>query len=220
MKKRKKFLVFGSPFVGKEEIAELVDTIKSGWWGTGSKTHLFEEKLVSKQSLETMKTIVDGFGIGMYIIPFYEHMSYGHEGSIDAFQSVTVHFPKEKITVAICSNGSIYPINNILINALALCYDKEFKIPEFLKAIGLESEDLDVYLGNYSGPEFPLKVSITKNNNELVVTAEGQPEFVVKAFDTHKFRFEQAEIYFTFVLEEKKLIINQGGKDYNLFLQQ
>ena len=61
-------------------------------------------------------------------------MSYGHEGSIDAFQSVTVHFPKEKITVAICSNGSIYPINNILINALALCYDKEFKIPEFLKA--------------------------------------------------------------------------------------
>ena len=84
----------------------------------------------------------------------------------------------------------------------------------------LESEDLDVYLGNYSGPEFPLKVSITKNNNELVVTAEGQPEFVVKAFDTHKFRFEQAEIYFTFVLEEKKLIINQGGKDYNLFLQQ
>ena len=44
MKKRKKFLVFGSPFVGKEEIAELVDTIKSGWWGTGSKTHLFEEK--------------------------------------------------------------------------------------------------------------------------------------------------------------------------------
>jgi len=182
--------------------------------------HLFEKNLVSKQSLETMKTIVDEFGIGMYIIPFYEHISYGHEGSIDAFQSVAVHFPKEKITIALVSNGNIYPINNILINALGLCFDKEFSIPEFVKSIQLKSEDLDVYLGNYSGPQFPLKVTITKNDNQLIVKAEGQPEFTVEAYEPHKFIFEQAEIYFTFILEEKKMIVNQGGKDYNLFLEQ
>ncbi|MEK9143921.1 MAG: DegT/DnrJ/EryC1/StrS family aminotransferase [Patescibacteria group bacterium] len=40
---RKKFLVFGKPFIGKQEIVEVVDTIKSGWWGTGPKTEQFEK---------------------------------------------------------------------------------------------------------------------------------------------------------------------------------
>lgn len=43
-KKRGKFLVFGKPFIGKPEIAEVVDTIKSGWWGTGPKTEIFERE--------------------------------------------------------------------------------------------------------------------------------------------------------------------------------
>lgn len=40
---RKKFLVFGAPFIGEEEIKEVVDTIRSGWWGTGPKTEKFEK---------------------------------------------------------------------------------------------------------------------------------------------------------------------------------
>ena len=41
--KRDKFLVFGRPYIGEEEIAEVVDTIRSGWWGTGPKTEKFEK---------------------------------------------------------------------------------------------------------------------------------------------------------------------------------
>lgn len=40
---RDTFLVFGKPFIGKEEIVEVVDTLKSGWWGTGPKTEAFEK---------------------------------------------------------------------------------------------------------------------------------------------------------------------------------
>lgn len=40
---RKSFLVFGKPYIGKEEIDEVVDTLKSGWWGTGPKTEQFEK---------------------------------------------------------------------------------------------------------------------------------------------------------------------------------
>lgn len=39
---RNKFLVFGSPKIGKEEIKEVVDTLKSGWIGTGPKVARFE----------------------------------------------------------------------------------------------------------------------------------------------------------------------------------
>lgn len=39
---RKKFLVFGKPSFSAAEIKEVVDTIKSGWWGTGQKAEKFE----------------------------------------------------------------------------------------------------------------------------------------------------------------------------------
>lgn len=41
---REKYLVFGSPAIGDEEIEEVVATIRSGWLGTGPKTHLFEQR--------------------------------------------------------------------------------------------------------------------------------------------------------------------------------
>lgn len=41
---RKDFLTFGKPEIGKSEINEVLATIRSGWLGTGSKTHLFEDQ--------------------------------------------------------------------------------------------------------------------------------------------------------------------------------
>jgi len=37
------YIVFGKPLIGEEEIAEVVDTLRSGWLGTGPKTARFEE---------------------------------------------------------------------------------------------------------------------------------------------------------------------------------
>ncbi len=40
---RDSFLVFGSPAIAEEEIQEVVDTLRSGWLGTGPKVKRFEE---------------------------------------------------------------------------------------------------------------------------------------------------------------------------------
>lgn len=40
---RDTFLVFGSPKIGKDEIQEVVETLRSGWIGTGPRTTKFEE---------------------------------------------------------------------------------------------------------------------------------------------------------------------------------
>ena len=40
---RENFLIFGSPEICEEEIAEVVDTLRSGWIGTGPKVGAFEE---------------------------------------------------------------------------------------------------------------------------------------------------------------------------------
>lgn len=44
---RKDFLIFGSPALEQPEIDEVVATLKSGWIGTGPKTHAFEEAFKS-----------------------------------------------------------------------------------------------------------------------------------------------------------------------------
>src|SRR3990167_1203646 len=44
---RKDFLVFGRPMLFQEEIKEVLETLRSGWWGTGPKTKEFE-KLFAK----------------------------------------------------------------------------------------------------------------------------------------------------------------------------
>lgn len=43
-KKRKTFLPFGKPDIKEEDIKEVVDTLRSGWWTTGPKTLKFEKK--------------------------------------------------------------------------------------------------------------------------------------------------------------------------------
>ena len=42
---RDEFLVFGSPLIGEAEIAEVVDSLRSGWIGTGPKVQRFEAML-------------------------------------------------------------------------------------------------------------------------------------------------------------------------------
>lgn len=45
MEPRSEFLTFGSPLIGEAEIAEVVDSLRSGWIGTGPKVHRFERML-------------------------------------------------------------------------------------------------------------------------------------------------------------------------------
>jgi dTDP-4-amino-4,6-dideoxygalactose transaminase len=42
---RESFLVFGRPVIGEAEIQEVVDSLRSGWIGTGPKVQRFEEQL-------------------------------------------------------------------------------------------------------------------------------------------------------------------------------
>jgi dTDP-4-amino-4,6-dideoxygalactose transaminase len=49
---RKKFLVFGNPLIEQPEIDEVVDSLKSGWIGTGPKVKKFEEDFKKYQGVE------------------------------------------------------------------------------------------------------------------------------------------------------------------------
>ena len=177
--------------------------------------NLFKGKLVSIKSLEIMKTLRDNYGMGMFQVPFYDKKGFGHTGGIDAFLSVLYYFPSDKLSIAITSNGQTYDNNNIVMAGLSSYYNKPFEIPTFTNII-LKTEELDQYLGVYSSPEFPLKITITKNKLILNAQATGQSAFELDAITKDKFEFKVAGIKLEFLPETKQMILKQGAGKYTL----
>lgn len=52
MQKNNKFIPFGAPIIGEAEIAEVVDSLRSGWIGTGPKVAKFENDFKSYKNAE------------------------------------------------------------------------------------------------------------------------------------------------------------------------
>jgi len=172
---------------------------------------LFNGKLLTNESLEIMKTIKDGYGLGLFQLPFYESVGYGHTGGIDGFSSIYSYFPDEKISYALTSNGTNMNNNDISIAVLSAVYNKPYEIPVFT-TFNLKSEDLDKYLGVYSSKQIALKITITKDGNTLIAQGTGQPAFSLEATEKDKFKFDPAGVKLEFNPSEKKMILYQGGR--------
>jgi len=174
---------------------------------------LFSLKLVSNSSLLQMKTITDGYGMGMFQIPFYEKSAYGHNGGIDGFASTLAYFPEDSLALAYCTNGQVYPLNNILIGILSIYFNKQYSIPTFNRpTVTLKTEDLDKYLGVYSSTQIPLKITITKDNITLISQATGQSSFPLEATEKDKFEFDPAGIIMEFNPDKNEMTLKQGGE--------
>lgn len=171
---------------------------------------LFNNELISLSSLESMKTIKDKYGMGLFQFPFNDKKGFGHTGGIDGFSSILVYFPEDKVAYALTSNGSNFNNNNISIAGLSFAYGKPFDIPDF-KTIEVLPEELDKYVGVYSNKQIPLQLTITKNGKTLMAQATGQSAFALEPTEKDKFKFEAAGIVLEFLPAENVLILKQGG---------
>lgn len=176
---------------------------------------LFAGKIISQSSLNLMQEMNDNFGRGMFKIPFYDKLSYGHTGGIDEFKSMLSYFPEEKFSMAMSVNGGAFDPNQAAIAALSAYFGKEYEIPVF-KNISLTSEELESYLGTYASPNFPLKINISKENNSLVGQATGQPPFTLEAEGDHIFSFSRAGLTLEFNPERDEMTLKQGPGEYVL----
>ncbi len=174
---------------------------------------LFAGKILSAESLEKMKTLKDGYGRGMFSVPFYTMTGYGHTGGIDGFQSVLYYFPKEKVGIVVLSNGSSYALNEMVISGLSAYFNKPFIIPSF-KTITLKTEELDSFLGEYSSKDIPLKITITKDVATLIAQATGQSAFRLDALSENRFEFQAAGIILEFNVAKKEMTLKQGGREF------
>ena len=178
--------------------------------------YLFAGKLVKEETLNQMTTIIDGFGFGLVRVPFYEMTGYGHTGGLDGFQANAFYFPKEKVSIALASNGVAYPLNDIIIGSLSIYFGKEYQLPQFEKTIALTTEELDTYLGVYSTNAFPLKLTITKNGNTLIAQGTGQPSFPLECVEKDKFKFDSVRLELEFIPTENRMILKQNGMTFDM----
>ena len=175
---------------------------------------LFKGKLVSINSLNLMKTIKDGIGMGLFQMPFYDKTGFGHGGGIDGFRSMFAYLPDSNISFVYTSNGLNYNGNDISIAVLSAVFDKPFDIPDF-KTYHITDEELDKYLGVYSSEQLPLKMTVTKDNGKLFVQGTGQPALPLEAIGKDKFEFVQAGAVIEFNPTDKTMVLKQGGGVFN-----
>lgn len=210
-------------FSGKWELEkETNSSVSLGAGGIVSTTedllffisNLFAGKIINTASLEQMTKLEDGYGMGIFPVPFYDKKGFGHTGGIDGFSSFLYIFPEEKISIALTSNGSRFNNNDIAIAALSDCFDKPFTLPSFY-AVELTSADLDKYLGSYANPEIPIKISITKDSLSLIAQATGQPSFTLELIGKDSFEFSPAGVEIQFITQKNLLILKQGGGEFS-----
>jgi D-alanyl-D-alanine carboxypeptidase len=183
---------------------------------------LFEGRLVSQASLNQMKTMKDGMGMGMFQVPFNEKRGYGYNGLIDGFASNVFYFPESNLTIAYCSNGVVYPVNDILVGTLAIYFNMLYTMPVFHPTPQLPPTEVELnrYLGRYTSTELPLKITIYRDNLQLMAQAAGQTAFPLQPSDKAEFTFDPSGIVITFDTEKKEMILKQGGGTFTFTRQE
>ena len=127
---------------------------------------LFNNHLVSEQTLNKMLPDKTMFGYGLMKTNFNNHKGFGHTGRIEGFTSVTSYFPEDKINITLIQNGTVYPMNDILIMIGNVVFDEPFDIPNF-KKIDLAKENQDQLLGTYVNKEEGYKVLVDMHGEKL-----------------------------------------------------
>ena len=167
-------------------------------------------KILRPESLERMKTLEDGYGLGLFSFPFQERRAYGHTGGIDGFSSVFSHFGQEGVSCALVSNGTRYDNNAISVTLLSAIFGQPFEIPVF-KTHEVTPEALEAYLGVYASTQMPLKITVTREGHTLMAQATGQGAIPLDPTGEHVFSFDPAGIEMIFDPSRGTFILKQGG---------
>jgi D-alanyl-D-alanine carboxypeptidase len=173
---------------------------------------LFDLKLISQESLNQMKTIRDGDGLGMEPFTFAGKTFYGHTGGGDNYGSWLAYEPEEKLAVAYTTNAKVHPVKDIVSGVIDIYYKKPFQIPTF-ETIAVSPDVLDKYVGVYSSPEIPVKFTITRKDATLYVQPGSQSAAPLEATAQNKFQILGGRVTFEFDAAKKQMIQKRGGPE-------
>jgi D-alanyl-D-alanine carboxypeptidase len=157
---------------------------------------LFDLKLVSQNSLNQMKTMRDGEGMGMEPFSFAGKTLYGHTGGSNSSGAWLAYFPEEKLALAYTTNAKIYTVSNIVSGVFDIYWNRPFQIPTF-DTFDVSTEVLDRYVGVYTIPGTPAKMTVTRDGATLYIQAGAAPSRGVplEATAEDKFKIDPGVVF-------------------------
>lgn len=181
---------------------------------------LFEGKLVSRETLDQMKTMRDGEGLGMVTFTFAGKTFYGHTGGADNYGAWLAYEPEEKLVIAYTTNAKIYPVVNIVRGVAEIYYHKPFAIPA-LEGIAVNPEALDKYVGVYLASDAPAKAVVTRDGSTLFFQPPGASSTAVplEATAEDKFQLEGAAV-FTFDAAKNQMTVKRRNGTERVFTKE
>ncbi len=175
---------------------------------------LFNNKLIRQSSVDAMKKLTDGYGMGLFPFPRGAKTAFGHNGRIEEFYSSARYFPDDKLSIAYITNGIVYPRTDIMEGILKICFNETFIAP-FPTAIQLKPEDLDKYLGRYSSEQMPIVVNCTKDGNKLLLETQGKV-FELEPINQNYFMHPVLGYFFEFFPDKGELQVKETDNVYYL----
>ena len=169
---------------------------------------LFDLKLVSQDSLKQMTTMRDDEGMGMEPFSFAGKTLYGHTGGSGSSGAWLAYYPDEKLALAYTTNAKIYPVSNIVSGVFDIYWNRPFQIPTF-DAFDVSPEVLDRYVGVYSIPGTPAKVTVTRDGATLYFQPAGQSAVPIEATAEDKFKIEPF-VVFEFDAAKREMTIDSS----------
>ncbi|MBN8665926.1 MAG: beta-lactamase family protein [Chitinophagales bacterium] len=167
---------------------------------------LFDLKLISKSSLEQMKTIRDGEGMGMEPFTFAGKTLYGHTGGSNVSGAWLAYEPIEKLAMAYTTNAKIYPVKDIVAGVFDIYWNRPYQVPTF-EALHISSEVLDQYVGVYVVAGTPAKMTVIKTGTTISIE-NGTTPIPLEATATNKFTIGPG-VTVEFDVAKKQMIIKR-----------
>jgi len=174
---------------------------------------LFSKKIISENSLYTMKTITDGHGMGFLEFEFDKKKALGYIGGIDEYESVLAYFPGDSLAIALCSNGRVYPMRSIVIGSLSIYYDKIYAIPDFKKAT-TKPGHLKKYTGVYASADIPVRIKITRYRQKLMAEPSGYSSYPLESAGFDKFKNDENSVAIEFEPQKNAMRLKRGDLSY------
>lgn len=151
--------------------------------------------------------------MGLLKLPFYNKVIYGHNGSIDNFNSLLSYNIQDSVIISYCSNGQVYPCNNIASTILCIIYNKNYIIPTF-NHLNLSLNELNKYTGIYINSELNMEINFFENKGVLYGQATGQSAIPLEPEELNIFKYYQAGLTIEFIKKNNELILKQGFENH------
>lgn len=168
---------------------------------------LFNEELITKDSLELMLKSHNGLGHGMNTYTVLGRKGFGHRGSLDGFKSIALYFPDENLSLTILSNAASSEIPDLTKQILGKLWG--------IASQPLAHEQGQQYAGKYQSPNDPSDTfEFSYEDKTLILIIKGEFKEPLIYNGSGEFIFEQmyaSPMLFTFSDDGQTLKVVQGS---------